>query len=117
MSPGIRRERRGGSAPTCRSRNHSRSREWMGKGDHRAKRGDRLEAAHLARSRVILRCALLRASKDAKRPWPILRGSPKRLAPQDDVSCESPLALLNLLLNHAAEREQPLVDRGGHLTD
>jgi hypothetical protein len=29
----------------------------------------------LAQSLVILRCALLRASKDEKRPWPILRGS------------------------------------------
>ena len=26
-------------------------------------------------------------------------------------------SLLNFLLDHAAEREQPLVDRGGHLAD
>src|SRR5258708_23671696 len=33
---------------------------------------------------VILRCALLRATKDGPRHDSILRGSPKRLAPQDD---------------------------------
>jgi hypothetical protein len=34
---------------------------------------DRIGA--LAQSLVILRCALLRASKDEYGPWPILRGS------------------------------------------
>ena len=58
--------------------------------------------------RVILRCALLRASKDEKRPWPILRGllrSHLRMTSVDSIENHHALkALDEKIVGEFAER-------------